>query len=212
MQPTCIKDTCESEPYLTRPIPLCVRHAGKVWAEMQQRIAATQGMEQGDDLVTLHQAAGRCADITLDQLKVWATRGRLKTRNGKHGTAGMYAMSDIQALTGNEAAMRPAAHEPVVYYARMADGSIKIGYTADLYTRMTALYARDAVLAIEPGGREVEAQRHARFGDLRIGRAEMFSPHPRLMEHIAAVIREHGIPDLAGFRAASRLRQRTHMR
>lgn len=206
MQPTCIKDTCYEEPYLMRPVLLCVRHAGKVWAEMQQRIAATQGMEQFDDLVTLHQAAERCGDITLNRLEMWATRGRLKTRNGMHGVHGMYAMSDIRALAQDEAAMRPAAHEPVVYYARMGDGSIKIGYTADLYTRMTNLYARDAVLAVEPGGRDVEARRHARFADLRIGRAEMFKADPRLMEHIATVAQEHGIPDLAALRAASRLR------
>lgn len=77
-----------------------------------------------------------------------------------------------------------AAAKSVVYYVRTGR-YIKIGYTANLRDRLHTLRLHPtAVLATEPGGRRLEAQRHAQFAADRIGRKEDFAPSLALMEHI----------------------------
>lgn len=72
----------------------------------------------------------------------------------------------------------------VVYYVRTGR-YIKIGYTADLRQRLYSLRLDPtAVLATEPGGRQLEAQRHEQFAEDRIGRREDFAPSLALLEHI----------------------------
>ena len=81
-----------------------------------------------------------------------------------------------------------------VYYVRTGD-HVKIGYSVNLAQRLTALRLHpDAVLATEPGGRELERQRHLEFADERVGRREDFNPSRRLLAHIEAVREEHGPP------------------
>lgn len=76
----------------------------------------------------------------------------------------------------------------VVYYVRIGE-HIKIGTTADLARRMGELYVQpDALLATEPGGQRVEAQRHAEFADERFNR-ELFEPSDRLLAHIEGLQR-----------------------
>lgn len=88
------------------------------------------------------------------------------------------------------------AASATVYYVRLDDERIKIGYTGQLRSRLAALRAHpSALLAAEPGGREVEKARHEQFGAERITRKlEEFHPSPRLLEWIASVRSEHGIP------------------
>lgn len=82
----------------------------------------------------------------------------------------------------------------VVYYVRVND-YVKIGYTIHLRERVNSLRInQDAVLAVEPGWRETEAQRHAQFADERQGRRENFNPSRRLMAHIDVVRSKHGEP------------------
>lgn len=72
----------------------------------------------------------------------------------------------------------------VVYYLRIGD-RIKIGFTTNLAQRVAALRLDpDAVLATEPGGRDIEYRRHLQFADERYGRREDFAPSDRLMAHI----------------------------
>lgn len=87
---------------------------------------------------------------------------------------------------------------PQVYYIAIR-GAIKIGFTTNMRTRMIDLLP-DAVLATEPGDRELEAQRHRQFAHLRapFGR-EYFSVHPDLLEHIESVLLEHGPPKKTGY-------------
>lgn len=83
---------------------------------------------------------------------------------------------------------------PVVYYVRRSH-LIKIGTTTNLHDRMHVLMP-DEILAVEPGGRELEKERHQQFADLRIGKlSEHFYPGRELKEHIAKVRAEHGRPD-----------------
>jgi hypothetical protein len=95
----------------------------------------------------------------------------------------------------------------VVYYVRLGD-HVKIGYTTCLTARTSQLRVdRDMVLAVEPGWRELEAERHAQFADERQGRREDFNPSRRLLAHIEQVRAANGDPfDLASALAQSALR------
>lgn len=68
-----------------------------------------------------------------------------------------------------------------VYYVKR-DDLIKIGYTADLASRVRALKGR--LLAVEPGSRSIERERHAQFAAHRV-LGEWFKPAPELLDHIA---------------------------
>ncbi len=68
----------------------------------------------------------------------------------------------------------------VVYYVRFGD-RVKIGTTADLVTRLQGI-PHDEVLAVEPGGVELERGRHNEFAEHHI-RGEWFHAHPHLLAH-----------------------------
>jgi hypothetical protein len=74
-------------------------------------------------------------------------------------------------------------HAPVVYFARIAD-KVKIGTTTNLKRRMRSMYLElSDVLVVIPGGKDVEAAFHKRFGSSRIdedGRQELFRIDHRL--------------------------------
>lgn len=74
--------------------------------------------------------------------------------------------------------------QSVVYYVRIGD-RIKIGYTTNLSQRMAALRVEPHnLLATEPGGRRLEAERHEQFADYRFGRREDFIDAQAIREHI----------------------------
>jgi hypothetical protein len=63
--------------------------------------------------------------------------------------------------------------------------TVKIGTTTDLKSRLNQLRSDPQyVVAIEPGGRDVERQRHLQFATERIGRRENFRLSERLKRHI----------------------------
>lgn len=82
--------------------------------------------------------------------------------------------------------------ESVVYYVLVGD-LIKIGKTVDIARRMTAYPPTAVLLATEPGGREVEAQRLAQFAHDRVARREWFDPSRQLRSYIESLV---------GYRAA----------
>jgi hypothetical protein len=71
----------------------------------------------------------------------------------------------------------------VVYYARIGK-HIKIGHTRNLTERINWYPPSAVVLALEPGGQDVERARHAQFADLLDAREEWFHPGPELLRHI----------------------------
>ena len=99
-------------------------------------------------------------------------------------------------------ARRDAAYagQSQVYYIRIGD-HIKIGYSTNLKQRISQLrLQRSALLATEPGGRELEKERHRQFSaDRIVSNREDFEPSPRLMAHIDAILAEHGRPRVTGF-------------
>lgn len=83
---------------------------------------------------------------------------------------------------------------PAVYYIQMNE-NIKIGTTIDLSRRLADFSARSKdLLAVEPGGKPRERERHLQFGNDRVDRGELFVPSPALLAHIATVRSTFGDP------------------
>lgn len=94
-----------------------------------------------------------------------------------------------------------------VYYARIGD-YIKIGYTTRLRNRLATLRV-DELLAIEPGGAQLERARHQEFIADRIDlRRENFRPSEALIAHIEALRDEHGLPQWASLPRTSEITHR----
>src|SRR5690348_16118073 len=89
---------------------------------------------------------------------------------------------------------REAEPGPVVYYAQMG-ANVKIGYSIDLRRRMKTMYVqRDLLLAVEPGGRKVERERHLLLVTYRIKGTELFMPNRILSEIIEGLRAERPDP------------------
>lgn len=105
----------------------------------------------------------------------------------------------LQAET--EAKRRAARQgQPGFVYYILINGQIKIGFAADVTKRMRAYPPTAQLLAIEPGSRAVEAERHAHFTAYRQAGREWFRPNPELDAHIAALVTEHGDPSRFAYR------------
>ncbi|MCX4750918.1 hypothetical protein OG455_41290 [Kitasatospora sp. NBC_01287] len=84
----------------------------------------------------------------------------------------------------------------IVYYIRRSE-AIKIGTTASPVKRFRSLLP-DEIMAFEPGGYALEAERHTQFAHLRIAaNQEYFTPASDLLSHISTVRDQHGSPDPA---------------
>lgn len=76
---------------------------------------------------------------------------------------------------------------PVVYYVSMPP-YIKIGTTRSFRRRMREFYTQpEDVLAVEPGGRALEASRHQQFAAFRIKGTELFSQNGVLDDLISSI-------------------------
>ena len=72
-----------------------------------------------------------------------------------------------------------------VYYVMVGPMTVKIGTTLDLTQRLRNLRTEPQyVVAIEPGGYDVEKQRHLEFAKDRTGRFENFMLSDQLKSHI----------------------------
>lgn len=122
---------------------------------------------------------------------------------GQHLIAAYQFCVDSLAIAGaqqpaEEHLTQPAADKPnpsVVYY--IARGThIKIGVTTDFVNRMGALQP-DKVLAVEPGGRDLEKARHCQFSRAYLigqrGR-ELFVRTEELLAHVEQVVAKYGRP------------------
>ncbi|MCW4384929.1 GIY-YIG nuclease family protein [Salinibacterium sp. SYSU T00001] len=81
----------------------------------------------------------------------------------------------------------PLPRIDVVYYLRF-ERRVKIGTSAHPRKRLAAI-RHDELLAVEPGGRALEQQRHREFAALREG-GEWFTLTGELAEHVSALRRE----------------------
>lgn len=98
--------------------------------------------------------------------------------------------------------------DSMVYYVRIHD-YIKIGYSAHLRERIMGLRVDlDALLAIEPGGQQLEHQRHVQFRADRIGKREDFHPSEALQAHIASLSELYPLPPWATLPSRMRVMRR----
>lgn len=146
----------------------------------------------------------KCEAECVDEIQLCWYHFRLigETFMEKRSLFGSVAVAQHQLIREQEAASRPPAqpHEDwlrsrsVVYYVRIND-YVKIGYTAYLRDRVGSLrVAFNSLLAVEPGARHVESQRHEQFASERQGRRENFNPSRRLLTHVEAMRVKHGEP------------------
>lgn len=83
-----------------------------------------------------------------------------------------------------------------VYYVAQAD-RIKIGYATDVKRRVKDYGPTAKLLAVEPGNRDLETQRHQQFrGHLADGREWFYDALP-IREHIKSLARFGDVSDLA---------------
>jgi hypothetical protein len=95
-------------------------------------------------------------------------------------------------------------HAPMVYFARLSSGNIKIGWTGNLLSRVRSLgtdYYDDreviCILGVHHGGFEIEKYVHRKFEHLRISsHREEFRPGSDLMEYIDGCCCTHGFDDI----------------
>lgn len=114
--------------------------------------------------------------------------------------------ADAVVQADEEAGRRRADARHVVYYVRLGLNHIKIGTTGRLPRRMHELRVVnvDNLLAVEPGGRDVEQDRHRQFvkWSWRRGR-EDFAEAPELLDHVHEIRTQHGEPyAVQGLRAS----------
>jgi hypothetical protein len=88
----------------------------------------------------------------------------------------------------------------VIYFARFSTGSIKIGFSIDVESRIRQPeedYDEPIeVLAVMVGDKETEKQLHGMFSRLRFGVTEQFRPGSALLEYIGC---EDRVRDDDGF-------------
>lgn len=82
-----------------------------------------------------------------------------------------------------------------VYYIRCGH-LVKIGTTMDLGDRFRQIRPNE-VLALEPGGQDLETRRHREFAQLRAS-GEYFHPGAALQQHVLALRQLHGAPARTG--------------
>lgn len=186
-------------PYSQRPIYAYSRQCGSLVAG---------GKVCGYPIHTPQRVCDRCRDAILADYA--------QTDEGRAAALELYGAVELGATAGRiererhhaETEARRAAAEAarthpglVVYYARLGANHIKIGTTADLPRRMVELRVVNAsnLLAVEPGGYDLERQRHQQFRKWRYSkRKEDFGEGPDLLAHVRALRAQHGDPyDLA---------------
>ncbi len=85
------------------------------------------------------------------------------------------------------------AGDGLVYYMRI-NGRIKIGYTTNLTQRSRTYPPGTELLAVEPGTRETEAQRHNQFSRSLAQGREWFAESDAIKAHVAALIEAYKVP------------------
>ncbi len=157
--------TCGSAVPADAPVPMCMTHLAEAWEYCGDKIAQSR--------VDTH-----AADSDERGAKFLSLLSESRAEQ-------LAAIKDAQDWLEEPEVDDPNA---VVYYVRFAD-RIKIGYTGNLGRRLTAI-PHDELLTVEPGARQVEANRHRQFAEHRIV-GEWFAAAPALLEHVDSLKARH---------------------
>jgi hypothetical protein len=107
--------------------------------------------------------------------------GRLETFVEAYANAGILTVSHGQ----------PEPEKGTVYYVQVGE-LVKIGFSVSLKTRLASYPPNRRLLATEPGGWDLEGQRHGQFRSLLRYGKEWFAPGPELIDHINTLRRQVG--------------------
>lgn len=118
------------------------------------------------------------------------------------------ALSRYHPTAGTPQAAGAAARQahledatPIVYYLRRDDHTVKIGMTTSIIARLQAFHAQPAdLLAVEPGGLDIERTRHQQFAATRLDGTELFGLDTALSHHIDRLHRHYPDPIDAAMR------------
>jgi hypothetical protein len=80
-----------------------------------------------------------------------------------------------------------------VYFLRIGE-RIKIGYSVDVKRRMRSYPPGSELLAVEPGDRDLETQRHRQFAGSLLDGREWFRPTPDVLELVDEIVKTYGEP------------------
>jgi hypothetical protein len=83
--------------------------------------------------------------------------------------------------------------EGFVYYLMVGE-RLKIGYSVDVKRRMRAYPPGSELLAVEPGDRDLETQRHRQFAGSRTDGREWFRPTPDILDLVEEIVTTYGEP------------------
>jgi hypothetical protein len=146
--------------------------------EMLQRSLVAQGLPfHVQDPVVLAQVAARLAHAFKEKARYDALPPKEKQR---------IAEREAQMEAEKQRARAERQANAVVYYVHRGN-RIKIGTTTVGEKRWNTWGG--ALLTTEPGGRELEHERHERFAAARIGTSEWFQATPQLLAWIATLQR-----------------------
>lgn len=107
----------------------------------------------------------------------------------------------LREYVRNQNAQKADPDRGMIYFLQVGS-HIKIGWATDLAKRMRAYPPNSILMAVQPGTRAAEAKLHKRFAVHRSHGREWYPLVPAILEHIAAVVRDHGTPDPVAFAAA----------
>jgi hypothetical protein len=180
-------------------------------ARTSQKARRSNGIDDGDGgLRPSHQALLRLIDTTDP---AWPSVAAVLREMADAGVKISEAVYEIAAKLGTyrhrlamldadqsrhrqpayvQITLAVADSSSIVYYIRRGD-LVKIGTTTGPAVRFRDLMP-DEILAIEPGGEDLEVARHRQFDHLRY-RGEYFRAAPELLEHAHQLRRLHGAPD-----------------
>jgi excisionase family DNA binding protein len=144
------------------------------------------------------EAFPRIAALLLDMsragVEIDETAVTIAVKLGKqHPTREVAPVAPTYLASGIPLEGDPEDTHSIVYYV-LRGQLIKIGTTSQPHRRFKALRP-DAILAFEPGGRDIEVHRHRQFASFRMGDSEYFRQAAKLARHISRMREMHGDPD-----------------
>ncbi|MFI8499444.1 hypothetical protein ACIGFK_13245 [Streptomyces sp. NPDC085524] len=140
---------------------------------------------RADILITLHRM--ELEGIEIDQKAVDIAKVLVRRRHAPTDAPPPPRQPDLRSVDAT-------GQKRWVYYVRCGY-LIKIGTSANLPGRFQSVRPNE-VLALEPGGQELETAMHRKFKPLRAG-GDYFHPGPALQAHIAELRERLGPPNWA---------------
>lgn len=108
-----------------------------------------------------------------------------------------YQRSSLETVESHSVSRLRSAAGEVIYAVRLPDGTIKIGWTADLGSRMTKFGATAEVMALKYGTLADELAIHASLADHRAHGHEYYHAVPEVLAVVNDMRADLGLEPLA---------------